>query len=211
VRSPIQLFSNLARLFSTKSDFFVDQNSVLGINTTIFKSAKIIDSTVGDFSYVQEGTKVLSCDIDKYCSIGGSSFIGLPEHPLEFISTSPVFYDPEQPLDKFLVKKQLILQPQKRTIINADVWIGQGSLVKSGVQIGVGAVIGAGTIVTKDVGPYEIVAGSPSRLIRYRFEKALIQELLESKWWEMSTEKLEQLSDHFNFPEKFLLELRKIC
>jgi acetyltransferase-like isoleucine patch superfamily enzyme len=55
------------------------------------------------------------------------------------------------------------------TVIEDDVWIGHGCIIIAGVRIGRGAVVAAGTVVTKDVPPYAIVGGVPAKLIRYRF------------------------------------------
>lgn len=60
-----------------------------------------------------------------------------------------------------------------------DVWIGTNALVLSGVEIGQGAVIAAGTVVTKSVPPYAVVAGVPARIIKYRFEKETVDKLLK--------------------------------
>lgn len=76
------------------------------------------------------------------------------------------------------------------TKIGNDVWLGIRTIVLGGVTIADGAVIGAGSVVTKDVGPYEIWAGNPARFIRKRFDDETIRKLLESKWWDWDDEKL---------------------
>eukprot|EP00388_Colpodella_angusta_P002936 GDKJ01010433.1.p5 GENE.GDKJ01010433.1~~GDKJ01010433.1.p5 ORF type:complete len:225 (+),score=-6.15 GDKJ01010433.1:1187-1861(+) len=66
-----------------------------------------------------------------------------------------------------------------RIVIEDEVWIGFGATILSGVKIGKGAIIAAGTVVTKDVAPYSIVGGNPQKLIRFRFEKDVIEELMK--------------------------------
>lgn len=78
-----------------------------------------------------------------------------------------------------------------------------------GVTIGDGAVIGAGSIVTKDVGPYEIWAGNPARFIRKRFDDETIEKLLESQWWNWEDEKLSEMGMYFSNVEKFIIEAEK--
>lgn len=70
------------------------------------------------------------------------------------------------------------------TLIGHDVWIGANAIILRGVKVGNGAIVGAGAVVTKDVEPYAIVGGIPARVIRYRFEKAVIQKLEELQWWQ---------------------------
>jgi serine acetyltransferase len=75
--------------------------------------------------------------------------------------------------------------------IGNDVWLGHNSIIMPNVkEIGTGAVIGAGAVVNKDVPPYAVVVGNPARVVKYRFEKCVIEELLKSKWWEKSIEEL---------------------
>lgn len=74
--------------------------------------------------------------------------------------------------------------------IGHDVWIGAHSLILSGVSIGSGAIIGACSVVTKDVAPYSIVAGNPARFIRYRFSEEVITSLLALAWWNWPLEKI---------------------
>lgn len=87
--------------------------------------------------------------------------------------------------------------------IGNDVWIGCNSLILPGVSvIGDGAVVGAGSIVTHDIPPYAIVAGNPARIIRYRFQKEVIKELLASKWWEKSIHEIQPHIYEFQKPYK---------
>jgi acetyltransferase-like isoleucine patch superfamily enzyme len=68
-------------------------------------------------------------------------------------------------------------------VIGNDVWIGVNATILSGVTIGDGAIIGACSVVTKDVAPYTIVAGNPAKAIRSRFDQESIVKLLKLKWW----------------------------
>lgn len=78
-------------------------------------------------------------------------------------------------------------------VIGNDVWIGYESVIMSGVRIGDGAIIGTRSIVTKDVEPYTIVAGSPAKPIRKRFDDDVIKRLQKIKWWDMPYEKIKKL------------------
>lgn len=98
----------------------------------------------------------------------------------------------------------------KRTVIGHDVWIGTKAVIKSGVKIGNGAVIGMGSVITKDVGNYEIWAGNPAKFIRKRFNDTIITELLTLEWWNFDEHKLRRLSDYIKNPEKFINEVKEI-
>jgi acetyltransferase-like isoleucine patch superfamily enzyme len=116
-------------------------DSVLGEHVVLFPGASLHSSTLGAYSYVQSGTMLANVDVGAFCSIAGGATIGLAIHPTHFIGTSPVFYDAEQPLPKFFVDGRSFVDNLPRTRIGADVWIGQGAMIKAGVSIGVGAVI----------------------------------------------------------------------
>nr|WP_278850195.1 CatB-related O-acetyltransferase [Thomasclavelia spiroformis] len=75
-------------------------------------------------------------------------------------------------------------------VIGNDVWIGKESVIMPGVKIGDGAIIGAYSVVTKDVEPYSVVGGNPAKLIKKRFDDELIEILLKVKWWDFEPEKL---------------------
>lgn len=188
-----------------------DRDCVLGKHSVLFPGARLTASSLGAYSYVQSDSMVNHAEIGPFCSIAGGVIIGLGEHPINMVSTSPLFYDPVQPLPKFFAKERLFTDIFPKTVIGADVWIGQGAMVKAGVRIGVGAVIGSASMVTKDVPPYTIAAGNPCRPIRLRFPEATCKRLLDSRWWDFSETRLEELADSFSDPETFLaaLELGK--
>lgn len=123
--------------------------------------------------------------IGSYCSIGsGAIFImaGNQGHRHDWISSFPFFYMMTEvetfkgALDGY--------SGAGNTIIGNDVWIGSEAMIMPGITIGDGAVIGSRSLVTKDVEPYTIIGGNPSKLIKKRFEEDEIKKLLEMKWWE---------------------------
>jgi serine acetyltransferase len=75
-------------------------------------------------------------------------------------------------------------------VIENDVWIGAKSTIMSGVKISNGAVVGAGSLVSKDVPPYAIVVGNPAKIIKYRFSEEQIQKLLTISWWKWDEQKI---------------------
>jgi acetyltransferase-like isoleucine patch superfamily enzyme len=188
----------------------VDAESTLGDSSVIFKNVSMANSHIDSYSYVQCDSVINNTTIGAFCSIAGRVTIGLAAHPTFMVSTSPVFYDNTQPLPKFFVYKKLFEDNLPKTIIGADVWIGQGVMIKAGVKIGVGAVIGAGSVVTKDIPPYTIAVGTPCRPIRLRFNKETCQSLLISQWWTFDEVKLKALAVHFQDPEEFCRKVSEL-
>ena len=82
-----------------------------------------------------------------------------------------------------------------RTTIGKDVWTGANAVILKGVKIGDGAVVGAGSIVTKDIPSYAIVVGNPARILRYRFNAVDIELLLKVKWWDFKREIIQDMVD----------------
>jgi hypothetical protein len=80
-------------------------------------------------------------------------------------------------------------------VLGADVWVGYGALLLSGVTVGHGAVIGAGAVVAKDVRPFAIVVGNPAREIRRRFTDEQVEGLLRVKWWEWPDDMIVEHAD----------------
>ena len=119
-------------------------------------------------------------------------------HPIERVSSSPVFHKGRNILKKNFVEFDTV--SDKDIVINSDIWIGAGVTVLSGVTIGVGAVVGAGSVVTHDIPPYEIWAGNPAKKIRNRFDEKVTEDLLKTKWWEWDDEKIEKYAYLFDKP-----------
>ncbi|TXJ42667.1 Vat family streptogramin A O-acetyltransferase [Brachyspira aalborgi] len=82
------------------------------------------------------------------------------------------------------------LKLKGNTIIGNDVWIGQNVTVLPAVHIGDGAIIGANSVVAKDIPPYSVAVGNPCEVKRKRFDEDLIEYLLKIKWWDWSAEKI---------------------
>jgi len=152
---------------------------------------------LGAFSYAVSGF-YFGCRIGRYCSFGEQVQIGRHPHPMHWISTSPFFYwQYKDVIDQSLpdgidlnahadFKRNGPPVTAKLTVIGNDVWIGHGAFILPGIQIGDGAVIAAKSVVTKNVPPYAVVAGSPAKIVRYRFQQDEIEELQASKWWEFA-------------------------
>lgn len=158
---------------------------------------------VGDFTYIADSEfeshvthfypwsrdKLI---IGKFCQIAaGVEFVmNDANHQMNAISTFPFYtlegWNMEAPEQKDLPFKGDIL-------IGNDVWIGQNTTILPGICIGDGAIIGANSVVSRDVEPYTIVAGNPARMKRKRFDDDLIEMLLELKWWDKSVDEIECL------------------
>jgi virginiamycin A acetyltransferase len=152
--------------------------------------------SVGDHSYVNDGTRIGIAVIGRFCSIGYHCSIGLHEHPLDLISTSPRFYGTENLLQQPAAHADL----HSPVRIGHDVWIGSNAVLLQGVEIGTGAVVAAGAVVTKDVPPYAIVTGVPARVHRLRFAPEIVEGLLESRWWDWPQEELVRNAELFRSP-----------
>ncbi|KLO22764.1 CatB-related O-acetyltransferase [Marinitoga sp. 1155] len=141
----------------------------------------------------------------KFCSVAYGVKIGLNPHPINYVTTSPLFYMKRGGL----VNEDLYDEYNEKVIIEHDVWIGANVLVKTGVRIGTGSIIAAGAVVTRDVPPYAIVGGVPSKIIKYRFERDVIDELLKSKWWEKDIQILKKHYRKITNPIEFLNSFNK--
>ena len=151
--------------------------------------------SIGAFSYINYGCDVGDAEIGRYCSIAQHVIIATGEHPVPFLSTHPFASDPSGMSagmvgndDYAKISCTGIRQPGpgrrfENTRIGHDVWIGARATILRGVTIGHGAIVGAGAVVTKDVEAYSIVGGVPAKRIRWRFESAMRDRLLDLEWW----------------------------
>lgn len=188
----------------SKSLSYVPFSCKVGKYVTISKECNInANVMIGDGTYIANNVVVNHCKkIGKYCSIASYVSIGLGSHPINWVSTSPVFYSKTRGLVKQTTFNYL--NEKQPTEIGNDVWIGNNVQILSGVVIGNGAIIGAGSVVTKNIPPYAIAAGSPAKVIKYRFSKEQIEKLLKTEWWNHSFKVLEKNVEYMNDIDKFL-------
>lgn len=167
--------------------------------------AKLFRIPVGKFSYGYEQLcykRSMVSQIGAFCSFGPNIAIAKGNHPSTFVSTSPAFY-----MAGWGIAGETLPDAVKKNepiTIGHDVWIGLNVTLVTGIRIGHGAIVAAGAVVAKDVPPYAIVGGVPARIIRYRFDPATIERLLESQWWTWPDEKLRTQAKDFLAPERFM-------
>jgi acetyltransferase-like isoleucine patch superfamily enzyme len=149
---------------------------------------------MGAYTYFDGEPRVLAAGhgpqavrIGSYSSVGsGVSFMVEADHRVDWLSTFPFrvklglpgAYDDGHPSSRGDI------------LVGSDVWIGRDARVLSGVTIGNGAVVGADTVVTRDVRPYAVVVGNPGREVRRRFSDEQIEALERIAWWEWPHERV---------------------
>lgn len=183
------------------------KNSDIEHSSKVGPYSNLINVCMKKYSYIGANCTIVETEIGAFCSIADNVIIGGASHPINWISTSPVFYKGKNFINKNFSNNEFI--EYKNSIIKNDVWIGNNSLIKAGLTIENGAVIGMGSIVTKDVGPYEIWAGNPAKLIRKRFSNEDIEVLINSNWWDWSEEKLSKYADGMSSKDEFIKFLKQ--
>lgn len=169
----------------------VDCRSVISSKAKMYRFTKLVNSTLGKYSYMGNGSWAINADIGSFCSIADQVNIGLASHSLSYLSTSPLFTQKKNGTGISWTEKNDYTS-RRRVVIGHDVWIGSRVLIRDGVVVGNGAVIGAGAVVTKNVPPYAIVGGVPAKVIRYRFSSEIIVRLEELQWWNMDEQQLKE-------------------
>ncbi len=148
---------------------------------------------VGMYTYgecLKPGLLPPGTEIGNYCSIANNFTVFRRNHPVDRISQHPFFYNVKCGLISYDTLEIDLCNP---LIIEHDVWIGAGTIILPKCRrIGTGAVIGAGSVVTRDVEKFSIVAGNPAKHLRDRFPTEIQEDLLISQWW--------------NFPVELLME-----
>jgi acetyltransferase-like isoleucine patch superfamily enzyme len=179
------------------------KNSDLGFDVFVGENSRISDSSVGDNTYFNSFTSVSNAKIGKFCSIGSNVKIGIGAHPTNMVSSHPCFYSNNKGFKTF-ADKMYFTEEKGEIQIGNDVWIGSEVSVFNNIKIGNGAIVAMGSIVTKDVPDYAIVAGSPAKLIKYRFSEDKIKLLLDIKWWEFDMKTIQKEFKDFHETETFI-------
>jgi virginiamycin A acetyltransferase len=179
---PVYLLVNIPRYFLRDISLFAfvfsrQIGKYVSIGGGVFISK---DSTIGDYTYISgdnlgmNSSRIELTKIGRFCSIG-PHFTTLPySHDYRKLSTYP-----------FEIRNGVPAKPIARPIIiKDDVWVGSHVIILGGVTVNSGAVLAAGSVVTKDVPAYNIVAGNPAKVIKKRFNDRIISRLLKEGWWD---------------------------
>lgn len=172
------------------------QNNILDETTYIGDESRVADTRWGKHSGCGLRCDVFSAYVGSFTSIAADVKIGSRNHIYENFTTHDICYQNHEE-----VVRQPFRIPGFRdgyfVEIGNDVWIGSNAFVMRNVDIGDGAVIAAGSVVTKSVPAYAVVAGNPARFVKWRFEPDVIARLKEIKWWEMEDEEIIRRAGEF--------------
>lgn len=153
---------------------------------------------VGIYSYggcFEPGAFARLTRIGRYCSFAGEVRVIRGNHPLNYRSMHPFFFNP---LFGYIREEKI---PRNRLEVGNDVWVGHNVLIMPNVKrIGDGAAIGAGAIVTKDVPDFAVVAGNPAKIIKYRFSEEIQKQIKQSQWWNKDIDELIKKLEDFTRP-----------
>ena len=166
-------------------------DSTFGRWCEIGRGARIQNSSFDDYSYCDRFADIANTSVGKFANIAAMTRIGPTDHPMttaslhHFLYRSEYYWDDSERDADFFARRGA-----RRTVIGHDTWIGHGAIIKPEVTIGLGAIVGAGAVVTRDVAPWTIVVGNPARLLRRRFSEETGERLRQLAWWDWDHDRL---------------------
>ncbi len=161
--------------------------SSFGAFVEIGKGSRVTNAHLDDYSYCDRYADIANAGIGKFANIAAFSRIGATDHPLHTASCHHFLYRSDDYWDD-AERDAAFFEHRKSRVahIGHDTWIGAGAMIKPEVTLGHGAVVAAGAVVTKDVAPYTIVAGTPAKTLRFRQPPEIAERLMALGWWDWS-------------------------
>lgn len=179
-------------------------DSYVGAWTDVMANCQIIESTLGDYSYLAGDVSMIYSEVGKFCSIASHVRLNPGNHPMHRVTQHHMTYRRKQYGFGDDDPEIFDWRRANKVTIGHDVWLGHGVIVMPGVSIGHGAVVGSGAVVTKDLAPYDVAVGVPARPIRKRFADDVIDKLLRIQWWDWDRTTLEARFDDLLDMDMFL-------
>lgn len=170
----------------------INENTIIHSNVHILENCIINNCEIQSYSYIGRNSLVQNTKIGKFCSIANDVFIGLGKHPVNHFSTATIFYKKNNTLNIDLLEEDLEFNEYEQITIGNDVWIGARVIILDGVNIGDGAIVASGSIVTKNIPAYTIWGGVPAKIIKYRFNEKKTEGLVKLQWWEWELQKIKE-------------------
>lgn len=207
-----------------KQGTYINKGTILRGRNFIGKNTCLTNTDLGFGSYISVNGDLSNAKVGKYCSIGPNfSSVG-GNHPVrECVSIHPAFYAVNNGAGFSYIKNDDVVGVKSKALfeenkyideekgyhfkVGNDVWIGANVSICQGVSVGDGAVIGANSLVNKDIEPYAIYAGVPAKKIGMRFSDEQISKLLEMKWWDKDEAWIKEHAIEFKNVNNFLEEI----
>jgi acetyltransferase-like isoleucine patch superfamily enzyme len=158
-----------ARVLVTQPVFLLKKSRV-PLSCRMSRDVTLSGSRIGRYCCIGPGCVFNNLDLGNYCSVAPHVQIGGMEHAWRSGSTSP-----------FLSDRHV---HNRRTTIGEDVWIGASAIIRQGVSIGRGSIVGAGSLVLHDIPPYAMAVGNPARILKKRFPDETIEQIERTRYWE---------------------------
>jgi phosphonate metabolism protein (transferase hexapeptide repeat family) len=152
--------------------------------TEVGEGARIVNSTFEAYAYCDRFADIANTTVGRFSNIAAMTRIGPTDHPFShaaqhhFLYRSSYYWDDTPDDPAFFAARAA-----RRTTLGADCWIGHGAIIKPELSIGIGSIVAAGAVVTRNVDPFMIVAGCPAQPLRARFDPRTIDRLLTLAWW----------------------------
>ena len=186
------LYGEKSKSYLGKCSINANVNIQIGNSTYVSGTCDVNGSenlNIGSFTSIANGVEFFTSNIN---------------HPLSYVTTFNLHSNSRLVEDKINVdlpnfnNEILNLQKKKSISIGNDVWIGRDAMIMPGVVIPDGCVVGAKSVVTKNLEPFGIYVGTPAKLVRFRFNQNKIKELMEVNWWNWSFEKIKENKSFFD-------------